>query len=711
MVVIYAEKHSLAKTIAAALGAGQRIPNKNNPSAAHWEFDFNGESAVLCHGAGHLAELVPAKEYGSQFAKWDLDIYPCIPEELKIKPSESTLELFNYVSGFMKKADWLINAADPDREGELIFAYITELIFGNNMPPWKRVLLPDLLDETIVTAFNNLKDGSEMIPLQLAGRARSAADWITGCNLTIAMTRKFGGASNVLSTGRVQTPVLSLVVNNERQIKNHIKKPFWKVFCSFKNKNGLTITAEHETGKFENKQAAENIISECKGKTGTVISKKVTPKSAAAPKLYNATALMAQTGSRFGWELSKTTAVMQSLYEKKLMSYPRTSSEYLTDDMKPTAAVTIERLMKLEEMKEYALPKEKWNEFTKAYFDTSKVGSHTAIIPTTEVPANLSSLTEDEKTLYCLLAKSLIMTVYPKYETRRTDIIISIGSSNFCASGSILMNPGWRKVDADTNGKENENLLPDINEGETVSVNALSLKESVTEPPKRFTESSLVLTMEAAGRNLEDKEAVELMKRQKMGLGTDATRAAIINGLFAKKLIAKKGKSIYPTEKGEFLIDNLAVPEIKSAEMTGQWEKRLNDIAESGSKAPELYRIFMNDVKKQIKQWYSDVKNSKGKQYFDPNEVKMICPFCGSRMFRGKFGYACSGYKEGCKFQISYEICGKKITESQAAMLVSSGKTAVIKNFVSKNNKTFDAALALDRDKKNIRFIFENKKR
>lgn len=712
MVAIYAEKYSLAKTIASALGAGQRIPCADNPAAAHWEFDLNGESAVLCHGAGHLAEFVPAKEYDEKFLKWDLDAFPCIPEKLKIKPSQNTSELFEYVSGFMRKADWLINAADPDREGELIFAYVTELIFGNNVPPWKRVLLPDLLDKTIVTAFQNLKDGSAMLPLQLAGRARSAADWITGCNLTIAMTKKFGSPQNLLSIGRVQTPVLALVTENSRQIKNHVKKPFYKLMCVFENDGGKRVVSEHEAGKFDNAKEAENIISDCKEKTGIVTVKKLTSKSVSAPKLYNSTALMAQAGTEFGWELSKSAAVMQSLYEKKLMSYPRTSSEYLTEDMKQSTAVTIERLMKLDELKEYYLPKEEWREFSNAHFDTSKVGSHTAIIPTEEVPANLSSLTDDEKILYCLSAKSLIMTVYPQYETEKTDITISVEGHNFHLSGVTVINDGWRKVDR--NGGETSktgNLPAGINEGDKLSASKFEIKEGFTEPPKRYTEASLILTMEAAGHNLEDKEAVELMKLRKTGLGTDATRASIIQNLFAKNLIMKKGRSIFPTEKGEFLIDNLAVQEIKSAEMTGQWEKRLNDIAESDENAPLLYQSFMNDVKTQVKKWYNTIKNSSGGQYFGSDEIKMICPFCGSRMFKGKFGYACGGYKEGCKFQIGYEICGRKITESQAAMLVSSGKTAVIKHFTGKNGRIFNAALGLDRKNKSLAFIFDNGER
>ncbi len=710
MVVIYAEKHSLAKTIAEALNAGKRHASPDNPTIAHWEFDFNGEKAILCHGAGHLAELIPAKGYDEKYAIWDLNTFPCVPDNMEIKAKSTAIELLNYISPFFHSADWIINATDPDREGELIFDFVTELIFGE-LPqmhkPWKRVILPDLTNETIRYAFANLKDSSEMVPLQLAGRARNAADWLVGCNLTIAMTKKFGSKDNLLSVGRVQTPTLALVVKREDEIKNHVKKPFYKVVGNFAA-NNESFTADYDGGKLEDKTEAEKIKSECDNQTAVITEKSVSNESQSAPLLFNATSLLAEASKSLGWTLEKTTKIMQKLYEGKLMSYPRTSSECLAEQQMDEVAHTIEMLLKLPELQEYAIPRSQWSEFTKRHFDNSKVGSHTAIIPTKSVPSNLSALDEDEKALYVLIAKSLIAIVFPKTEIEKTKLKIAVGKNSFSCLGKRIINLGWQILkDIDDNPNEEEKTLPYVNMGDELSA-SFEITAGETQPPKRFTEATLILTMEAAGSKLEDKEAVELMKAQKKGLGTDATRAAIINSLFDKKYISKKGKSIFPTAKGIFLINTLAVPELKSAEITGTWEKRLNDIAESKENARSLYTSFISDIKRQVYVWYNIVKESDGVQYFSENESRLVCPLCGKRMFKGKYGYSCTGYTDGCTFHINYEICGKKITESQAAMLCQSGKTAIIKGFKGKSGKVFDASLVLSDGK--ISFSFNNSK-
>ena len=698
MVVIYAEKASLAKAIAEALHAGRRIASQKEPTIGHYEFTFKGEKAVLCHGVGHLCGLADAKMYGEQFGKWDLSVYPCIPQEYNIVIKEKTKACYDYVRAFFDKADWLINATDPDREGELIFGYIYQSM--NCTKTWKRAWIEDLTPQKIQYAFSHLKDSSEVQPLQNAGRARGIADWLCGINLTIAATKKFSASpKEMLSVGRVQTPVLNMIVEREKKILNHVKTPFWKLFADFKTANG-NFMAEYEKGQFDNENEAKKVLATCIGK-GTVKSKTVKKKTVAQPLLYNATQLQATAGKKLGWDLKKTVDVMQRLYEHKYMTYPRTSSEHLTVAMQSEVTETLKKLMALPEYAQYTLPEEQWQPYGKRHFDDSKVDSHPAIIPTTNVPSALSNLDDDERQLYDLLVKSLLRIVYPKAELEDTTVLVDVNSNIFKATGSIITNNGWYAVDAMPDKKIS---LPPINEGESYD-GKYELKQGFTEPPKRFTEPDLITAMETAGKYIEDEEARNLMKLENKGLGTAATRAAIVNGLFARDYIAKKGKTIYPTEKGIYLIDTLPVEALKSAELTGTWEKRLHDIA----CGQENYTAFIADMEQTVRQWYDTIVSTNATVY--SNEADEIsCPICGKKLIKGKYGFFCSAKREtGCKFSVG-EICGKKLSDTQVKNLVEKGKTGLIKGFKSKSGKDFEAYLVWDKTEQKIKFEFPSKK-
>ena len=612
MIVIYAEKASLAKAIAAALHAGNRIAHPKEPTIGHYEFTFKGEKAVLCHGVGHLCGLAEAKEYGEQFIKWDLSAYPCIPDTYKVVVKDKTKACFEYVKGFFEKADTIINATDPDREGELIFAYIYEAIGCTK--PWQRVWIEDLTPQKIQYAFSHLKNRNEVISIQQA------------------------------------QAVLANRIGN-----------------------------------------------------GTVKSKTVKKKTVSQPVLYNATQLQATAGKKLGWDLKKTVKVMQDLYEHKFMTYPRTSSEHLTVAMQPEVTTTLIRLFQLPEYSQYALSKEDWQAYTSRHFDDSKVDSHPAIIPTMNVPKSLSEIpSEDERQLYDLLVKSLIRIVYPKAELEDTTVLLDVNGNSFKATGSVIKNQGWYAVDA---MPEKKATLPPINEGESYP-GKYEMKQGFTEPPKRYTEPDLITAMETAGKSLEDEEARALMKAENKGLGTAATRAAIVNSLFARGYLSKKGKSIIPTEKGIFLIDNLPVADLKNAEMTGQWEKRLHDIADSKAD----YNSFILDIKQTVRDWYASVISSTAESYTSKEE-QLVCPFCSARVIKGKFGYFCSAKKEsGCSFSVGKEICGKAISDTQAISLIEKGKTTLIKGFKKKDGKgEFDAYLVVDRTAKKIKFEFPKK--
>lgn len=491
MLVIYAEKSSLAKTIASVLGAGQRIPMQGEPTVGYYQFKFNGEDAVLCHGVGHLMSLVPAASYDEKYKNWDLNVFPCIPEKFRIALKKETIACSRLVKGFFQKADWCINAADPDREGELIFSYVYQAC--GCKAPYKRVWIEDLTDEKIKKAFSNLIEPKQSISaqnpgspydLQMAGRARDIADWLIGNNLTVAATKRFGGYKELLSVGRVQTPTLALVVEREKAILNHSKTKFWRLNGTFATANNETFEAEYIEGKIANSEEAEKKLSDCGNADGIVAEVNTKHKSENAPLLYNATQLQIAANKKFGWNSDKTTKVMQDLYEHKLMTYPRTSSEHLTEAMMPEAAVTIGKLLNMPEYSKYALPRDKWQKFSKRHFDDKKVGSHPAIIPTVNVPKDMSSMNEDEKQLYDLLAKSLIRIIYPKAELDDTTVLIDVNKVRFKATGSVITNNGWYAVDAKPQKK---NVLPALAVGDKLK-GEYSIKECETEPPKRYTE-------------------------------------------------------------------------------------------------------------------------------------------------------------------------------------------------------------------------------
>lgn len=391
---------------------------------------------------------------------------------------------------------------------------------------------------------------------------------------------------------------------------------------------------------------------------------------------------------------------MQQLYEAKLMTYPRTSSEHLTVAMQSEIARTIEKIMAIQEYAKYALEKSAWQAFTSRHFDDGKVGSHPAITPTLNVPKSLEAIEDkDMRALYDLLCKSLLRVVFPPAEIENTTVVTRVGSVDFISKGSVIAASGWYQVDA---MPEKKNVLPLLHDGERVG-SELHIEQGETKPPKRYTETELISAMELAGQKLDDEEARTLMKLQKKGLGTDATRVPTVKALFARAYITKKGKTIYPTEKGMYLINTLPVAEMKSADMTGEMEKELNDIAEGRGD----YAQFMSKVKAITQRWYKTVCDTSSEAFADKSR---ICPSCGKKLLKGKNNVFCAGYKDGCKFSIPYQICQKKLTDTQIQMLISSQRTNVIKGFVSKAGKPFDASLKIDAQGK-IEFVFPSAKK
>ena len=708
MLVIYAEKGSLARTIAGVLHAGTRIPLRGEPGVGYYRFTYNGEDAVLCHGLGHLMQLVPAKSYDAKYARWDLSVFPCIPAQFRLEAKPETVACARLVRSFLKEADWVINATDPDREGELIFSYVYQACGCH--APVMRVWIEDLTDAKIQKAFANLIAPDQPISpqnpgtpndLQAAGRARDIADWLIGNNLTVAATKKFGGNEELLSVGRVQTPTLALVVEREKAIRDFVKAPFWRLTADFTTPAGEQFEAEYAGGKFDRQEDAQKLLAQCIGHPGIVREIETKRRTQIAPLLYNATQLQIAANRKFGWNADRTAKVMQSLYEKKLMTYPRTSSEHLTAAMMPEAAQTITKLLHMPEYQALSLPRNQWQKFTRRHFDDSKVGSHPAIIPTVNVPQNLNGLTADEKALYDLLARSLIRIIYPKAVLEDTSVLIDVNQVEFKASGTVLVSPGWYAVDG---RKVQKQPLPAMQQGDTLQ-GTYSLKEGETEPPKRYTEADLLAAMELAGQNIEDEEIRTLMKMQKKGLGTDATRAPILKGLFDRKYLERKGKTVFPTDKGMFLIDALPVDAVKSADMTGNWEMRLNGIA-LGKEDPAR---FIADISQTTRDWFAQVAGAPEQHFGAAAQTALFCPHCGKPLTRLATVCKCSGYakeENACHFRMGTYVCGVRLPEETIVQLLQTGRSGLIRGFKAKSGKKFSAYLLLDRKTGEITFDF-----
>ena len=687
MITIFAEKPDMARRIASAMSSR---PIKQNH---HIEVQYNGNDYCVTWGYGHLCELCEVKDYTENY-KWNKDNYPFFPEQFKLKlkagvspqQRKSNIEHFSAIRDLFNKSEYIINATDADREGELIFAYVYE--FLKCTKPWKRLWLNSTENNAIRTALANLKSSSEMLPLQNAGRCRSQADWLIGINATVLSTLSFGGYQNIMSVGRVQTPTLAFLVKREKEIQNFVSKPFWTIKGEFSTSNsekyeGVVQNPE----RFDSLNEANSLIATLDPTSAFIEKCEKKPERKQPPLLFDLNALQMQANSDFGFSAQKTLDIAQKLYEMQYITYPRTTSRYLPVDLKSTVYDVLDSFS--DEYKTWAdKVKATRTSITKPYFDDSKVESHYAIIPTTKNPSGLS---DDESKLYDLIAKSLIRIFYPDAIFNKTTISTNVSNTLFITKGSSLSSKGWMEVGYKI---KEDTIVPDVSTNEKVNTIKIFTVEGKTEPPKRYTDKTLLGIMETAGKLVDSEELRLLMKDS--GLGTPATRAGIIEKLIKTGYAERNKKSLYPTEKGIFLIDNLPSEELKSPEMTGVWEKRINEI-ENGC---GNINSFIEDIKKQTTKVCSDIinlsENSENKPHFEMKSQIGQCPLCKGDVIKTKWGYGCSNYtSQNCKFAISGTICGKKITESIAKKLLEKGTSGKLSGFKSKAGKSFSMTLNL----------------
>ncbi len=616
--LVLAEKPSVAREIA-------RVLNCNRKQKGYIE----GDKYVITWALGHLVTLAEPQEYDDSLKKWDLQQLPMLPQPMKLKVIKSTSHQYRVVKELMNRQDVkdLIIATDAGREGELVARWI--MLQARWKKPFKRLWISSQTDEAIKQGFANLKAGKDYDNLFAAALSRAEADWLVGLNVTRALTCKF---NTQLTAGRVQTPTLAMIVQREQEIKDFVPVDYWTIKADFGDYFGDWRDAKQQ-GRIFDRAKADSIIEKVKGETGIIKEIKREKKSTPPPLAYDLTELQRDGNRRFGWSAQKTASVLQDLYEvHKLVSYPRTDSRYISEDIVPTIPFRLQA-MNVSPFAEFIKPllgaKITPN---KRFVDDKKVTDHHAIIPT-EQKFNPAVLNGDEKKLYDIIARRFLALLYPAYQYDQITITTIAAGERFVAKGKVVLDWGWRKITnkADEKDEKDENeeslveqILPEQREGQEKKVKSVNLKSNKTRPPARYTEATLLTAMESPGKFIADEELRDSMKGS--GLGTPATRADIIEKLFSNFYIERNGKEISPTSKGIQLI-NLAPVVLRSPDITAKWEQQLTGIAHGNADK----QGFISDIMVSTKEMVNAIK-ADSKQYKHDNLTKNKCPQCGKNM-------------------------------------------------------------------------------
>lgn len=722
MITVLAEKFDVGIKIAAALSGfdfhGTRITMDNiekNKTKIEKEIKpqgyitikYQGKEYAITWASGHLLGLKQAKDYNPEYASWNKIPFPYFPEyEIKVNekidyttkkslgiPDPWTERQLKIINQLFNKCEYIINATDDDREGELIFAYIYQYLECS--VPYKRIKLDSQTEEGFKKAFANLIDSDAVKGVEMAGRCRSISDWLTGANISGKMTLKYGKflpEFKMITMGRVLTYVLDLIVERELAIRNFKSHPFWYITADFTGKNG-TYAAKHILKQIEDKSKAEEIYNKINGKNGVVKDFDKSTIKKEVPLLYNFASLSRAVNEKFGLSSNDCLKICQELYEKGFITYPRTDSQHLTDDMQLVVDGVIDMLSAYSpDYKCWIDPVSKRN-YTKRHFDTSKVESHFAIIPTNVKPTGLTSI---QSKIYDLIAKSLIRIIYKSAVGEKTTIITEVEGEEFRSTGTVIIDPQWMVVDAMPTGSEN---LPQLEVSEVVS-GVYELKEGKTEPPKRYTDATLTAALETASKTIDDDELKKMLETcNKGGIGRSSTRAPIINKVVTR-YCSLNGKQIVPTEAAIKLIDMLPIEDLKSAEMTAQWETKLDMVQKN-----ELsYDDFISEMEETITKWCEIIDNDDREFEIpvqaDTSTLDILCPKCGKPMRKLSWGWACSGYSKddenSCKFALGYKMAGAELTDKDFESLIVNKKTKYIDGFKTKEGKSYGCFLTLD---------------
>ena len=637
MIVCVAEKPSVGRDIARVLGANTQHDGfmEGNGYCVTWTF-------------GHLCALLDPHEYNEQWKGWNLSSLPMVPLRFGIKVSEDkgVQKQFNTIKNLIARADEVINCGDAGQEGELIQRWVYQK--AGCKVPVKRLWISSLTEEAIREGFQKLKDQSEYQRLYEAGMMRAIGDWLLGMNATRAYTLRFakgvGKDRQVLSIGRVQTPTLALIVKRQHEIENFVPRTYWELKTIYRDTTlSALLPVEEDDYAITSLEKGQALVDSIKDLPLEITSVEKKKGVEYAPRLFDLTSLQVECNKKFGLSADDTLKIIQSLYEKHVTTYPRVDTTYLSDDIYPKVPATLQGI------KDYfpqvtpllllqadgkkgagSLPK------SKKVFDNKKVTDHHAIIPTGQRPDNLSEL---ERKVYNLVALRFIAAFYPDCEVSNTTVLAKAGDVDFKVTGRQILKMGWREVFAkekqEDEAQEEQKSLPAFVKGES-GPHEPQLQEKTTTPPKYYTEATLLRAMETAGKTVEDEELRDAMKEN--GIGRPSTRAAIIEKLFQRKYIVREKKNIHATPLGINLIQTIISPLLKSAELTGLWEKKLREIERGTFTAQQ----FLDELKQMTSEVVRDVKADK---------AGMRCPVCGKgTIIRGKTRYGCSRWREGCTY-------------------------------------------------------------
>ena len=696
MKVCIAEKPSVAREIASVLGA-------NTKHDGYYE----GNGYAVTYTFGHLCSLFEPDDYKAHWKRWDLNNLPMLPEKFqtKVTSNQGVQKQFNIVKALFDKADVVINCGDAGQEGELIQRWV--LNQANYQGKVQRLWISSLTTEAIKDGFESLKDAKNYDSLFHAGFSRAIGDWLLGMNATRLYTLKHGGYKQVLSVGRVQTPTLAMLVQRFQEIENFKPQPYWELQTMYRD-----TLFSYEEGRFSKMEDGEILANKVKEEDFKIDSVEKKKGKDYAPKLFDLTGLQVYCNQKFGFSADDTLKIAQKLYEMKVVTYPRVDTVFLPNDIYPKVSGILKNLTPYSALIEPLLSK-KIRKSAKVFND-KKVTDHHAIIPT----GVQATLQHNHQQVYDIIVRRFIAAFYPDCEVSNTTVMGSAADVSFKTTGKEILKDGWRVVfKTEKKQAKEQSLLPNFEKGET-GPHEPSFLEKQTKPPNQFTEASLLRAMETAGKTVDDDEMRDLMKEN--GIGRPSTRASIIETLFKRQYIKRNKKQILPTVAGISLIETIQNDLLKSAELTGQWEKQLKDIEKGNYSAGLFIKNMKRMVENLVVEVRSETKRANISQISILEQRKLqhktktkagilaeTCPKCKQgKLLKGKNAYGCGAFKSGCDFVLPFIFKGKKISENQLMRLLQKGSTVNLKGFETENG-TKEGLVRFDED---FKLVFEPKK-
>lgn len=648
MKLCLAEKPSVAKDLAKVLGANSRRDGyyEGNGYCVSWTF-------------GHLCTLKEPGDYIEAWQKWNLDTLPMLPANfgIKLKDDNGIRKQFSIIEKLTRECEEVINCGDAGQEGELIQRWV--LAKAKFDKPLKRLWISSLTEEAIQEGFKQLEEGSKYNNLYAAGLARAIGDWVLGMNATRIFTLRFADFKQILSVGRVQTPTLALIVQRQDEINNFKSETYYEVKTKYRD-----VLFSSTLGKIKEKEKGTSLTETLKEHDFEVVSYTQKEGKELPPSLFDLTSLQVECNKKFGFTAEQTLNIVQKLYEQKLVTYPRVDTTYLSDDIYPKIEGTLRNLTNYADFTTPLLGKPIRK--SKKVFNNKKVTDHHAIIPT---GVSASGLPDDFHKVYDTITRRFIAVFYPDCKVSNTTVIGKVDETEFKATGKQILSPGWRelysKTDKEQASKEEnkEQVMPVFEKGES-GPHVPELQEKKTKAPSYYTEASLLRAMETAGKQVDDEELRELMKEN--GIGRPSTRANIIETLFRRNYIVRKKKRILATSTGIHLISLIEDDILKSAELTGKWEKKLRDI--------EKGEFSVEEFKKELFEMVNNLIHQVKYQHLKKKHIP--CPKCNiGHLIKGNSAWGCSDWKQGCKFKIPFEYKGIILSEKDIESLVYTKET------------------------------------